>query len=82
MIFNTFRIAPPVMSSLIVAGWAGILTRGSSSEEIKKAGAFFGVGGAQIIDVDELVTRPLLAQRSSGLFSVALPALQLQQATK
>jgi polysaccharide export outer membrane protein len=68
-------VAPVVLATVLVSGCAGFLPSiGPSRAEIMKAKTNVGTSAIQVIDVDDAVTRRLLAQRTQHLFSETLRA--------
>lgn len=62
-----------MMSAVLLTGCAGFLpTVGPSAHKIEQAKEPVGAAGIQVIDVDDAVTRKLLALRTQRLFSETL----------
>jgi polysaccharide export outer membrane protein len=67
------KAAPLLLTAVLLSGCAGFLpTQGPSRAQISRASTPVGVAAIQVIDVDDAVTRRLLAQRNGRLFSEAL----------
>ena len=66
-------VAPAVFAAVLASGCAGFLpTIGPSRAEIERAGSPGHASAIQVIDVNDAVTRRLLAQRTQHLFSETL----------
>src|ERR1700716_2479470 len=66
-------VAPAVLATVLVSGCAGFAPGiGPSRAEIAKAKTQVATSAIQVIDVDDAVTRRLLAQRTQHLFSETL----------
>jgi polysaccharide biosynthesis/export protein len=66
-------LAPVALTALLMAGCAGFIpTVGPSRATIESAKTPVGASAIQVVDVDDKVTRQLLALRSQRLFSEAL----------
>jgi len=66
-------VAPVMLSAVLVSGCAGFVPGiGPSRAEIAKTKTQVGTSAIQVIDVDDAVTRRLLAKRTQHLFSETL----------
>jgi polysaccharide biosynthesis/export protein len=61
-----------MLISLLVAGCSQLPTSGPSNREIQAATAGPGAAAIQVVDVDDAITRRLLAMRTQHLFSETL----------
>jgi polysaccharide export outer membrane protein len=70
---RTYPLVPTAFGAVLLCACAGLLpTIGPSRGEIERSKAPVGAAGIQIIDVDDAVTRSLLAQHEQHLFSETL----------
>ena len=61
-----------LLAATFLSGCASLPTSGPSSREIEQSGLPSAANAIQIVDVDDAVTRRLLAQRKQNLFSETL----------
>jgi polysaccharide biosynthesis/export protein len=67
------KAAPVVLAAVLLAGCAGFIPSvGPSRGAIESTKTPIGVAAIQVVDVDDSVTRALLAQRTQRLFSETL----------
>ena len=57
---------------MLVAGCSQLPTSGPSAREVQASAAGPGAAAIQVVDVDDAITRRLLAQRTQHLFSETL----------
>jgi polysaccharide export outer membrane protein len=72
----TIRLRPAtpalLLAAALVAGCVALPASGPSGEQIDESSARSGTAAIQVVDVDDSVTRQLLAQRKLRLFSESL----------
>lgn len=69
----TYRYSSPLLlAAALLSGCASLPTSGPSTREIEKAGLSSAANAIQIVEVDDAVTRRLLAQRKQNMFSETL----------
>ena len=66
--FRRTVISLPLMLAALLAGCASIPSSGPSTREVEAA-ALPGASAIQVVEVDDAVTRSLLAQRTTTRFS-------------
>ena len=69
--FRRTVISLPLLLAALLAGCASIPSSGPSTREVEAA-ALPGASAIQVVEVDDAVTRSLLAQRTTTLFSEKL----------
>ena len=69
----TYRYSSALLfAAAFLSGCASLPTSGPSTREIEKAGLSSAANAIQIVEVDDAVTRRLLAQRKQNMFSETL----------
>jgi polysaccharide export outer membrane protein len=80
--FRIYSSILSVLSIILLSGCAGFLpTIGPSGHRIQNAGAAPDATGIQIVNIDDAVTRQLLAQRELHLFSESLGSKRINART-